>query len=85
MCPDKLVATNAASRLPVLWAKSNTIKAPTGNVSINEANANGSVMFGTSSYSAKKPRPDDAIRKTVSPPHTNPIVMLTKFRKNRML
>ena len=48
VCPDKLVATNAASRLPVLCAKSNTIKAPTGNVSINEANAKGSVMFGTS-------------------------------------
>ena len=47
-CPDKLVATNAASRLPVLWAKSKTINAPIGNVSINKANANGSVMFGTS-------------------------------------
>lgn len=48
VCPDRLVATNAASRLPTLCEKSKTIKAPVGNVSINEANANGSVMFGTS-------------------------------------
>lgn len=67
--------------LPQLCAKSRSRNAPKGSVSIKDAKASGSVILGTSRYSEKKPRPDDAIKKVARTPQNNPIIMLTKLRK----